>query len=412
MDTDQLRSGRRALIGVLALAALVVGALPAVAGRSFVPVPEIILDPNEGDTYGVMGVLLLTDENDEIQYMIAPDVRYNETKGVFPTFRFFGYPSRTRRYQLAVGKSTTKDENYEFEFAERGLWNERAFVLGNALYERDSTERFYGFGNESLEENESNYTSGVLGGEIVPGFWIVPHVSVDYRMRIRRHNVERGQVATIPFINAPRFQRDPETDVRGRGLESGVYFSHRLQFAYDSRDSIDLPTEGALSRVYMDVADRKFGSSTSFFKFGMESKGYIPLRKVKNPILAMRLLMDWVTGPTDTPFWEMSSLGGRRTLRGFGGDRFIDFNRSLASFEVRTNVYQRRLFGVKTEVEIAPFVETGQVWKGVTNSPVDDLHWVYGIGFRGIVRPQILAFVDIGAGSEGASVFTGIDYPF
>ena len=43
---------------------------------------------------------------------------------------------------------------------------------------------------------------------------------------------------------------------------------------------------------------------------------------------------------------------------------------------------------------------------------MNDLHWVYGFGFRGVVRPQIVGFVDIGRGSEGVSVFTGVDYPF
>src|SRR5437868_15231496 len=47
---------------------------------SFVPIPEIILDPNEGDTYGLMGVVLFKNEQDEITYMLAPNVRYNQTK--------------------------------------------------------------------------------------------------------------------------------------------------------------------------------------------------------------------------------------------------------------------------------------------------------------------------------------------
>ena len=103
---------------------------------------------------------------------------------------------------------------------------------------------------------------------------------------------------------------------------------------------------------------------------------------------------------------------GRRSLRGYNGDRFIGFNRSLGSVELRTNVYQRRLFGVKAELELAPFVDAGQVFKGVRTNPIGDLHWDYGLGFRGIVRPQILAFVDVGQGSEGFKVITGIDYPF
>src|SRR5262249_53277347 len=126
---------------------------------NFVPIPEIILDPNEGNTYGVMGVWLILNDQDEIQYMVAPDVRYNSTKGVFPAFRIFGYPTPTRRYQLSVGKSTTKDENYELEYTDRGLMDGRAFAIGDVQYERDSTERFYGFGNDSPESGESNYTS-------------------------------------------------------------------------------------------------------------------------------------------------------------------------------------------------------------------------------------------------------------
>ena len=56
---------------------------------SLVPIPEIILDPNEGNTYGLMGVALFKNDQDEIQYLVAPDFRYNETKGAFPTFRLF-----------------------------------------------------------------------------------------------------------------------------------------------------------------------------------------------------------------------------------------------------------------------------------------------------------------------------------
>jgi len=34
------------------------------------------------------------------------------------------------------------------------------------------------------------------------------------------------------------------------------------------------------------------------------------------------------------------------------------------------------------------------------------------VGFRGIARPFVVGYVDIGHGSEGAAVFTGLNYPF
>jgi hypothetical protein len=375
--------------------------------KDVIPIPEIILDPNEGNTYGLMGVWLLTDEKDEIKYMIAPDVRWNETKGVFPSFRLFGYPNPTRRYTIQVGKSTTRDEDYEAEFSERGLLDEKVFVLGKFLYERDSTERFFGFGNDSDENRESNYTGEDLYLDVNPGWWVLPSVNVAYRMRIRRYNVQPGQVPTVPFIA----KEHPE--VRGRGLESAVYWQHRLSVAYDTRDSMDMPTQGMLVNAYVDGADRHVGSHTSFVAFGFEWRDFIPFRgENHNPILAMRAFVDYLQGGTDTPFWLRNSLGGRRALRGYGGDRFIDFNRALLAAELRTRVYERRLFGVKGELELAPFIEAGQVFRHIYDPPLDDLHVVGGIGVRALVRPQLVAFVDVGYGAEGDSIFTGIDYPF
>jgi outer membrane protein assembly factor BamA len=411
MGAQQFSAGR-------ALTALALGAAlarPATAlERSYIPIPEIITDPNEGNTLGLLFVVLFLDEKDEIRYMLAPDIRYNDTKGVFPTVRLFGYPSPQRRYSIVLGKSTTKDEDYELEYTDRSFWDGRAFVLGSFLHEKDSTERFFGIGNDSAEDpvvrpsgrrvgGESNYTDVDTQALLTPGVWLLPYANLSYRMRIRRYDIEEGQVSGIPFI--------AETHPGVRGLGGGTYWAHQVALTYDSRDSSDIPRRGALAFVYGELADRHFGSSSSFIKFGADWRDFIPLRK-GNPILALRALANYVSGDKETPFFEKSSLGGRRTLRGFGSHRFIDFNRSLAQAELRTRVYQRRLFGVNLELEMSPFLEAGQVFKRVLASPFNDLHWVYGVGFRGVVRPQIVGFVDVGRGSEGISVFTGVDYPF
>jgi outer membrane protein assembly factor BamA len=403
----------RRLAALLVVVAMLAGAAARARAASFIPIPEFITDPNEGNTYGLMGVWLFLNEKEEIQYMVAPDVRYNKTKGWFPVFRLFGYPTETRRYSIAVGKSTTKDQNYDFEYLDRGVLDGKMFVYGHVEYDEDSTNRFYGFGNRSQERNESNYTGTDVVAEGTPTWWFTPHVAMSYRMQVRRFSLSTGQVSGVPFTLAPRFLRQRDTNVIGRGSEPGVYWKHMVAFTYDTRDSIDMPTQGAYTNLYGEIADRTLGSATSFTKFGGEARGFIPFRgEKKNPIFAMHALLDYVAGSADTPFWERSSLGGRHALRGFGSDRFIGFNRSLLSAELRTRVYQRKLFGVKAELEVAPFTETGQVWHGVTRSPFNDLYWVYGVGFRGVVRPQIVAIVDVGRGSEGTSVFTGIDYPF
>jgi hypothetical protein len=44
--------------------------------------------------------------------------------------------------------------------------------------------------------------------------------------------------------------------------------------------------------------------------------------------------------------------------------------------------------------------------------PLSQLHTVGGVGFRGIARPFVVGYVDLGYGREGVAVFTGISHPF
>src|SRR5262249_59248734 len=132
-------------------------------------------------------------------------------------FRLFSYPTRTQHWSIVAGKSTTKDERYLGNFTERSLWDGRAFVSVGALHERDSTRRFFGFGNDSHESGESNYTGDDTVAEARPGVWLLPHLSLAYDMRIRHHSIETGQVEDFPFIATAH----PET--RGRGDQPAVY---------------------------------------------------------------------------------------------------------------------------------------------------------------------------------------------
>jgi len=64
------------------------------------------------------------------------------------------------------------------------------------------------------------------------------------------------------------------------------------------------------------------------------------------------------------------------------------------------------------DIEVTPFVDAGRVFGRSGTVPFTQLHAVGGIGFRGIARPFVVGYVDVGHGSEGSAVFTGIGYPF
>src|SRR6185503_20292942 len=109
----------RAVLAVLMLVLSL--ASPARSDFSLIPIPEVITDPNEGLTLGLLPVILLRDANDRLEHMIASDLRYNRTTGWFPGFRLFGYPRSDTSYYFVLRKSQKIDEEYEGFFERDGI---------------------------------------------------------------------------------------------------------------------------------------------------------------------------------------------------------------------------------------------------------------------------------------------------
>jgi hemolysin activation/secretion protein len=121
----------------------------------------------------------------------------------------------------------------------------------------------------------------------------------------------------------------------------------------------------------------------------------------------------------DAPFWALSSigggvsvLGGEQPLRGYGAGRFYDRDSFSTTVELRHKMFTFDAVTTKLDIEIAPFVDLGRVFSSTSTDPLDHLHPVVGVGFRGIARPFVVGYVDVGYGSDGAAVFTGLNYPF
>jgi hypothetical protein len=136
-------------------------------------------------------------------------------------------------------------------------------------------------------------------------------------------------------------------------------------------------------------------------------------------IIIAHMALRYMPGVTDVPFWSLSNIGGDQSviaenqpLRGFGEGRFYSRNSFSFSMEYRKRVLSLDAVGTHLNIELTPFVDMGEVFAHSRDSPVAHLHHVGGVGFRGVASPFVVGYVDVGYGSEGAAVFTGINYPF
>ena len=61
---------------------------------------------------------------------------------------------------------------------------------------------------------------------------------------------------------------------------------------------------------------------------------------------------------------------------------------------------------------LAPFIDLGAVMERLDRASGRQFEFNPGIGFRAVVRPNIIGRVDVGIGRDGPALFVGLGYPF
>ncbi len=368
----------------------------------FIPVPEIDVDPNSGTTLGVIPTWLLTDDQDQIRKIIAPDVIYNPNFGAGVRGRMYSFDSNDRQWSVVAGAKQHVEREFDYEFQTGRLRESAWSFTGSAIYDRSGTPRFYGIGNDTRPSGETDYTLAQKYLQTVIGWNISQTVQLSYTLRTRILDVESGSLDHVLSI------QDKYAGVNGLG--AGHEILNQVAITYDTRDDTTVPTHGTKTTVYAGIAN-------VYRVAGFDVRQLWAL--APGNTLAVHAAGRYMPGQSIVPFWSLSSLGGAdsvvggtQVLRGFGSGRFYDRNSVSMSAEYRKQVLAMNAIGTFIKVEVTPFIDAGEVSAHSRDMPISRLHKVGGVGFRGIASPFVVGYVDLGYGSEGLAVFTGINYPF
>jgi len=369
-----------------------------------IPLPVIKTDPNEGVSLGALSAFLLHDRNDEISTMIVPQVFYNDNFGT--TVSLFGafYPERGRQWEFHLAKASHVNEDYDFKFRDRTLLDRRLDAAGELFAFTDGSARFFGFQSRSSASNETNYADEEKGFVLSAAYTIVPRVQLVVGDRFRQVDIGRGAVTSLPSIR----QRFSATDLPGR--DGFTTHAQQIGLTYSSLNDAAMPTQGLFARALFEMSSSALGCGATYRHYTAELKGFFPLADSRY-VTAVRAAYNQTLGD-DVPFLERSILGGKNTLRGHGDNRFIDSSFVLVNIEERVRLFRYRLFNVNTDWEIAPFLDLGAVARNLLDVTAKNFVVNPGIGFRAVVRPNVVGRVDIGFGKEGAAIFTTLGYPF
>jgi outer membrane protein assembly factor BamA len=380
-------------------------ALPEHAGADvqYFPVPSVSTSKNDGNDAGLIVPILFTDADGELKYLVAPMVVHNSIVGTRGALNVFRYDQGGREIRFTGSFTERIERKVVFSYTDPAFSQGRYSLNFGASFFKDATARFFGIGERTSESAQTNYTAREARANWRFGVYANEVTQIAVGQRFRDVRLQRGGT-DLPFTG-DRFST--VDGVQGESLILG----HRATFYYDTRNNLVSPTDGMAVTAYAEV-NQNFGSSNHpvYSRYAMEVKKLFPSES-KRAILVVRADLQATIG-TQVPFFEQSSLGGQNNLRGFGVDRFINKHLVSLSIEERIHLVRTKVAGVTADFEIAPFVDTGQVFSDFRDVTFRDYRMTPGIGFRGIVKPNVVGRVDYGYSREGGAIFAGLDFPY
>jgi Omp85 superfamily domain len=347
---------------------------------------------------GVGGGIALTDIDFRQQ-------RRKEFAGIF-----LGYTTKGQQsYRMAWRRWL-----HQRELAQGGvLQEERSYWHAMGGYSKTLTRRFYGFGADAGEGDESSYTDELT--EL--GFGLrraIPRpgddLTLDGGLRLELHHLSDGEVSRAP-VTEDAF---PALFAAARSANLGWV---ETELSFDTRDSQRNPyrgfslvgqAEGAVLQRAGAMGGRFSLSGTKIVALpGLFHSGGDPGEE--NPPTDTLVLNLWTQAAAgDLPFFALPTLGGTERLRGYLPGRWYGRDAWFSGAEYRFWFLPRGFgFGPRFHVErvgAALFVEAGSVaadWPGLFSSSV---HYSYGISLRMLLERAAPFRLDFGFANEGLNV--------
>ena len=370
---------------------------------TILPIPAVHYDRNERYWVGMVMPVLQTNTKDELQDIYAPFYMHNQYVGETVGLNYFGYPSDTTQYSVTADYSTKIQRDIDLTYKNVGAGGGRYILAGQVNWFKNPFRRLFGVGNQTIESNETSYTSSESLVSLTAGIHLNEDVALMWTEHYHKIHVEQGVVNSLPQAQT----QFPQLD----GMDGAGIVGHKLTFRYDTRDKQLISTRGTYLNISVELNQNlESNQPNRWVRTTIDARHLLPHYNDQLVFVA-RFLYDTVNGER-IPFYERPSLGGETTLRGFGQSRFIDDTALLINLEERILVTQKTVLDYLLDLEIAPFLDIGRVMSGLSTRDFKDFQVNPGIGFRIRAKPHVVGRFDVGYGRDGSNFFVGLDYPF
>ncbi|HVM95046.1 MAG TPA: BamA/TamA family outer membrane protein [Candidatus Acidoferrales bacterium] len=301
-------------------------------------------------------------------------------------------------------------QSLSFSIASPRLLDDHLILLLRANYYLDPQREFFGIGNDSVDGPVSTHEFQDLGATFSIGWRFLERLAVVVEAGVRQVDIRNGK----PDSDIPPPNTTPKKFPDLPGVYGGQVNPIALSLVWNTRDDVMRPTQGWRLLLKAIHTDKAFLSDFEFSRFLFDA-GYLYSFNEGKQVIGARFNGEWIDGPSgETPFWELSELGGSDTLRGFFPHRFLGRARALINLELRSRLVEFDFFKLwHVHIDGVIFGDTGRVF--VDNSElrnefhlngeifdrlVSDFQFSYGPGLRITLSDALVARIDAGFSKE------------
>ena len=273
-------------------------------------------------------------------------------------------------------------ETYEVGYFDPWL-NNRPQSFGIDLYNTKYTRNLYAGGNTLSEYDEKR-----SGGALTLGRRIRPDVDLSFRFR----DEDIKLTPTNPNIPAPA------------GIMNGRVQTLAGILDKDTRDNRFRPTTGVRDSFWVETTGGFLRGSNQYTKYMLALRRYFPLSKNRKTVFAIQAVGGQTTiGKGFVPIYDMFSVGGSATIRGYEEREFLGTKIFHSNLEVRQNFAKN--------FDFVLFYDLGSAWGTDYNRQglSYDLKRGYGVGIR-LQTPLGPVALDYGKATDRSSGNTYINF--
>lgn len=239
---------------------------------------------------------------------------------------------------------------------------------------------FYGIGNSTKTDKYDVFTEKY--SEINPGIQIDLSKDIYYKIDLSLKDISLK-------TDNPQYALASNQI----GKNGGIINLSSITFLYDRRNKKENASSGSLNSIKYSISDKTLASDYNFTKIESDNRYYFSFNR--NNVLAIQLLLKAAKG--DVPFYELPSLGGEETLRGFLYGRLRDKVSIHLGSEYRFPLHEIN----KIKIAGIVFIDIGRVYSSLDKIELNDLYMAYGGGLRFILSPSAIVRLDMGFSYEG-----------